>query len=117
MKIFEITSPQPQIKTIEIAQAIMPDGSIANIDNDPSKRDTGTVYTNKDGTIGVAEPGKALEPGQVAANNDMLKDPKKLQNTMAQQAKDMEKKQADQANKPAQGATGTSGTTGTTGTQ
>ena len=99
MKIFEITSA-PQIQTIEIAQAVMPDGSIAPIDNDPSKRDTGTVYTNKDGTIGIAEPGQALKPDQKAASEDMLKDPKNLQKTMAQQAKDKAQKQVDQATKP-----------------
>ena len=110
MKIFEITAPQ--LQTVEIAQAVMPDGSITPIDGDPSKRDTGTVYTDKDGNIGIAEPGKALEPGQAAASKDMLKDPKKLQQTMAQQTKDVAKQQSDTANKPATTPQGTTGTTG-----
>jgi len=108
MKIFEITTPQMQ--TVEIAQAVMPDGSIAAIDGDPSKRDTGTVYTDKEGNIGIAEPGKALEPGQAAASKDMLKNPKKLQQTMAQQTKDIATKQANNVATP-------QGTTGTTGSQ
>tara|TARA_Y200000002_G_C22658923_1_gene654799 strand:+ start:1573 stop:1911 length:339 start_codon:yes stop_codon:yes gene_type:complete len=111
MKIFEITAPQ--LQTIQVAQAVMPDGSVANVDNDPSKKDTGTVFTDKDGNLGVAEPGKPLEPGQAAATDDMIKDPKKLQQTMAAQARDNAKKQADQAMQPAQKTTGTTGTTGT----
>lgn len=107
MKIFEITTPQMQ--TVEIAQAVMPDGSIAAIDGDPSKRDTGTVYTDKEGNIGIAEPGKALEPGQAAASKDMLKNPKKLQQTMAQQTKDIATKQANNTVATPQGTTGTTG--------
>jgi hypothetical protein len=116
MRVREITETgMPQIQTVQVAQAVMPDGSIAPIDTDIGKKDTGTVFQDTEGNLGIAEPGKALEPGQTAADKNLLKDPNKLKMMMDKQIKDAAKKQADQAKNPnAQPqAIGTSGTSGT----
>ena len=113
MKIKEITeNVMPTIQTKTIAQAVMPDGSVSDIDTDQGNKSTGTVFKDKDGNIGIAEPGKALEPGQTPADQNLLKDPNKLKTTMDQQAKAAEKMKKDQMNKQEQ----PQGTTGTTGT-
>ena len=113
MKIKEITENiMPTIQTKTIAQAVMPDGSVSDIDVDQGNKATGTVFKDKDGNIGIAEPGKALEPGQTPADQNLLKDPNKLKTTMDQQAKAAEKMKKDQMNKQEQ----PQGTTGTIGT-
>ena len=110
MKIREITeNVMPTIQTKTVTQAVMPDGSVADLDTDAGNKSTGTLFQDKDGNIGIAEPGKALEPGQTPADSNLIADPKKLKMTMDKQKKDAEMKAKQNQQKP-QGTTGTTGT-------
>ena len=103
MKIREITeNVMPTIQTKTVTQAVMPDGSVADLDTDAGNKSTGTLFQDKDGNIGIAEPGKALEPGQTPADSNLVADPKKLKMTMDKQQKDAEMK-ADERQEMANG--------------
>ena len=105
MKIREITeNVMPTIQTKTVTQAVMPDGSVADLDTDAGNKSTGTLFQDKDGNIGIAEPGKALEPGQTPADSNLVADPKKLKMTMDKQQKDAEIKAKQDQQKP-QGTT------------
>ena len=65
MKIREITeNVMPTIQTKTVTQAVMPDGSVADLDTDAGNKSTGTLFQDKDGNIGIAEPGKAKATGK-----------------------------------------------------
>lgn len=111
MKIREITeNMMPAIQTKTITQAVMPDGSVSDLDTDAGNKSTGTLFQDKDGNIGIAEPGKSLEPGQTPADSNLVADPKKLKMTMDKQTKDAEIKAKQNQQTQPQGSTGTTGT-------
>ena len=111
MKIREITeNMMPTIQTKTVTQAVMPDGSVSDLDTDAGNKSTGTLFQDKDGNIGIAEPGKPLDPGQTPADSNLVADPKKLKMTMDKQTKDAELKAKQNQQKQPQGSTGTTGT-------
>ena len=97
------------MKIREITENVMPTIQTKTLDTDAGNKSTGTLFQDKDGNIGIAEPGKALEPGQTPADSNLVADPKKLKMTMDKQQKDAEMKAKQSQQKP-QGTTGTTGT-------